>query len=146
MTLPCHRPCRFYTTQGAGVSLLTLRIGDRIWDAPGAPHPATQRSADRQQVASPDGMVALLLDTTARNHWVAAHSIGLAAFLIAELLLLRFLLGRVLRTQLAEPVGRVLAALGREAAGVVQVVHMGQVGVGPAQAADDMKTLQSEHS
>ena len=86
MIMPCQCPCRFYTTQGAGVSLLTLRIGDRIWEAPGAPPLATPRSADRQQVASADGAVALLLDTTARNHWVAAHSIGLAAFLIAELL------------------------------------------------------------
>ena len=146
MVTPCQCPCRFYTTQGAGVILLTLRIGDRIWEAPGAPPLATPRSADRQQVASADGAVALLLDTTARNNWVAAHSIGLAAFLIAELLVLRLLLGRVLRTQLGQPVARVLEALGREAAGVVQVVQMGQVGEGPAQAPDDVNTLQSEHS
>ena len=144
--MPCQCPYRFYTTQGAGVSLLTLRIGNRVWDAPGAAPAAAQHSADRQQVASADGTVALLLDTTARNHWVAAHSIGLAAFLIAELLLLRVLLGWVLRTQLAEPVERVLEALACEAAGVVQVVQMGQVGVGPAPAADDLKSLQSEHS
>lgn len=142
LTMPCQRPCRFYTTQGAGVRLLTLRIGDRIWDAPGAPPLATQRSADRQQVASADGTVALLLDTTARNHWVAAHSIGLAAFLIAELLLLRLLLGRVLRTQLAQPMGKVLEALGREAAEVVQVVQMGQVSAEPALAADDVNTCK----